>query len=212
MLDFMESGKMLFGSAVGLALSKGGFDRMYKNFDFFRDRILLRPQHVANSPSIIRRLGVIALNSALEVDIYGHVNSTLVNGSRMMHGIGGSGDYLRNAGLSIVHLPSARKTATGWLSAIVPKVPHVDHTEHDIAIVVTEQGVADLRGLTPRQRARELIKISHPVFRDQLTAYLDMAETRCRLTESMHEPHMLDKAFKMHLNMRDKGTMVLDSW
>ena len=75
----------------------------------------------------------------MELDIYGHVNSTLVNGSKMLHGIGGSGDFFRNAYVSIVHLPSARQTKTGWISSIVPMASHIDHTEHDIGIVVTEQ-------------------------------------------------------------------------
>lgn len=61
---------------------------------------------------MIRRLGVIAMNTPVEVDIYGHCNSTLVGGTKMVHGIGGSGDFLRNAYLSIMHTPSTRKTKT----------------------------------------------------------------------------------------------------
>ena len=212
MLDYFESGKLKFASTVALSLTPAGFQRVFDNFDSYKERIVIRPQQIANSPEIIRRLGIIGMNSAIEVDIYGHANSTLVNGSRMLNGIGGSGDFLRNSYISIIHIPSARKTATGWISSIVPKCPHIDHTEHDLAVVVTEYGLADLRGLTPRERARELIKIAHPIFRDQLTAYLDEAERVCMKTNMMHEPHMLSKAYKMHINQMEKGTMVLDSW
>jgi acetyl-CoA hydrolase len=212
MLDFMDSGKLVFASTVAMSLTPKGFERLYRNFDQYRNRIILRPQQIANSPEIIRRLGVIAMNAAVEVDIYGHVNSTLVQGSRMLHGIGGSGDFFRNAYISIVHLPSARKTSNGWISCIVPFASHIDHTEHDISVVVTEQGVADLRGLTPRRRARELIKVAHPMFRPQLTAYLEEAERTCKPQHGMHEPHMLSKAFKMHVNMQEHGTMLLEHW
>eukprot|EP00042_Codosiga_hollandica_P042231 m.385059 g.385059 ORF g.385059 m.385059 type:complete len:238 (+) comp56277_c0_seq4:936-1649(+) len=212
-LDLLDSGKMESASAAGLCLSPKGFERLYKNFGFYKSLIVLRPAQISNSPELIRRLGVIAMNTALEVDIYGHANSTCVNGSRMLYGVGGSGDFLRNAYLGIIHIPSARRTASdGWISSIVPMASHIDHTEHDVAIVVTEQGIADLRGLTPRQRARELIRIAHPLFRAQLTEYLEIAEAHARKNNCMHEPHVLGKALKMHINMQQKGTMLLDNW
>ena len=212
-LHFLESGKLTFASAIGLSLSKEGFARFYKNMPDYRERIILRPQQISNSPEIIRRLGVIAMNTALEVDLYGHVNSSHVNGSRIVNGIAGSGDFLRNSFISIVELPSIRKTQFGgWISTIVPMCPHVDHTEHDIDVIVTEQGLADLRGLTPVQRAREILKVVHPMFKDQLTAYLDDSDQACMTQEAMHEPHQLRKAFAMHINMMEKGTMVLDHW
>lgn len=212
LLDYIDSGKLVFASAVSLSLTQKGFERLYSKFNFYRDRIVLRPQQIANAPEIIRRLGVICMNTAVEADIYGHVNSTLVNGSRMLNGIGGSGDFLRNSYISIVHMPSVRKTANGWISSIVPMCSHVDHTEHDIGVIVTEQGLADLRGLTPRDRAREVIKVAHPMFRPQLLAYLEESERACLKQGAMHEPHMLSKVFKMHTNMQENGTMLLKSW
>ena len=120
--------------------------------DFFVPRIVLRPQEITNHPGIIRRLGLITMNTALEVDIYGHANSTHVLGTQMMNGIGGSGDFTRNAYLSIFMCPSVAKG--GKISTIVPMVTHVDHNEHSVQVVVTEQGLADLRGLGPIERAR----------------------------------------------------------
>ena len=87
------------------------------------------------------------MNTALEADIYGNVNSTHVLGRQMMNGIGGSGDFTRNAYISIFSCPSTAKT--GRISTIVPMVTHVDHSEHSVQILATEWGVADLRRLAP---------------------------------------------------------------
>ena len=118
---------------------------------FYREHIVLRPQEISNSPELIRRLGVIAMNGMLEADIYGNVNSTNVMGTQMMNGIGGSGDFARNGYISIFLTPSTAKD--GAISSIVPFVSHVDHTEHDTMVIVTEYGYADLRGCSPRERA-----------------------------------------------------------
>src|SRR5690606_11122037 len=124
-------------------------------------RIGLRPQEITNHPELIRRLGCIAINGMIEADIYGNVNSTHIAGSRIMNGIGGSRAFARNAYLSVFMSPSTVKD--GKVSAIVPMVSHVDHTEHDTMVVETEQGLADLRGLAPKQRAPEIInKCAHP--------------------------------------------------
>jgi succinyl-CoA:acetate CoA-transferase len=154
--------------------------------------VVLRPSDVSNSPELIRRFGVVAVNSALEVDVYGHANSTHLNGSHLVNGIGGSGDFIRNAHLSVVTLQST--AAGGDISRIVPMVPHVDHTEHDISVVVTEQGVADLRGLDPRERAEALVEqCAHPDYRADLRTYLDRAEA-----SGGHMPHDLDTALSWH--------------
>ncbi len=76
-------------------------DTAVDNIDFFRDKILMRPGEISNHPEVVRRLGLIAVNTALEADIYGNVNSTHVAGTKMMNGIGGSADFSRNAYLSI---------------------------------------------------------------------------------------------------------------
>ena len=164
---------------------------------------MLRPQEISNQPEIIRRLGLISVNTALEVDIYGNVNSTHVSGSRMMNGIGGSGDFARNARLGIFVTKSYAKG--GKISSIVPMVSHVDHTEHDVDVIVTEQGVADLRGLAPKERVGLIIdNCVHPDYREQLWAYFNDAN---ELTGGHHTPHDLEKALSWHVNLAKNGTM-----
>ena len=100
-----------------------------------------------------------------------------------MNGVGGSGDYCENAGLSIFITKSTAKD--GMLSCIVPQVSHVDHTIHEIHALITEQGVADLRGLDPVERANLIIdKCAHPKFRKALHEYLDNAESTCNYKEN----------------------------
>ncbi|KAK9461410.1 uncharacterized protein V1516DRAFT_707579 [Lipomyces oligophaga] len=214
-LPFFDSGSLDFATSTSVRLSPEGFETFFSNFEFYSKKILLRSQQISNSPEIIRRLGVIAMNTPVEADIYGHANSTNVMGSRMLHGLGGSADFLRNAKLSVMHTPSARPTKVDphGLSCIVPFATHIDQTEHDLDILVTEQGLADLRGLAPRERAREIInKCAHPAYKPILTEYLDRAEALALKSGSGHEPHILKDAFKMHINFQEKGTMRIDSW
>ncbi|MBV5339241.1 MAG: acetyl-CoA hydrolase [Deltaproteobacteria bacterium] len=215
MLDFFDSGKLDFASSTSLSLSEQGFTRLYNNWEKYTSKVILRPMQISNHPEPIRRLGVIAMNTPIEFDIYAHANSTLVGGTRMVNGIGGSGDFLRNAALSIMHTPSTRPTKSDptGISCVVPFAPHVDHTEHDLDILVTEQGLADLRGLCPRERAREIInKCAHPDYRPILTEYYERAEKDCFARGVGHEPHMLFKAFKMQENLAINGTMKIASW
>jgi acetyl-CoA hydrolase len=215
MLDFFDSGKLDFASSTSLSLSEPGFKRLYADWEKYTSRIVLRPIQYSNHPEPIRRLGVIAMNTPAEFDIYGHANSTLVNGSRMINGIGGSGDFLRNAYLSIMHTPSTRasKTDPTGISCVVPFATHVDHTEHDLDVLVTEQGLADLRGLCPRERAREIIaKCVHPDYRPIMEDYLSRSEKECFEKGIGHEPHMLFKAFKMQQNLAENGTMKISDW
>ena len=163
---------------------------------------MLRPQEISNHPEVIRRLGLITINTALEVDIYGNVNSTHVGGTHMMNGIGGSGDFARNAHLSVFVTKSIAKG--GAISSIVPMVPHVDHTEHDTDIIVTEHGLADLRGLAPRERAHQLIEhCTDPLYRDMLRDYYKRA---CR--RGGHTPQLLREAFAWHLRAEETGSML----
>lgn len=215
MLDFFDSGKLNFATTTSLSLSPEGFERFSNRKNEYLKRICLRPQQITNHPEIIKRLGVIGMNTPIEIDIYGHANSTLVGGTKMIHGIGGSGDFLRNAYLSILHAPSARPTKTDpfGISTIVPHCSHIDHTEHDISIVVTEQGLADLRGLAPRQRAKKLIEnCAHPEYKPILKEYYRLAEERCMKEGAAHEPQILSAVFQMHENLRTNGTMRLNSW
>ena len=214
-LEFFDSEKLLFASATSIRFSPEGFERFYNNWSTYKDRLLLRSQQVSNSPEVIRRLGCIAMNTPVEFDMYGHANSTLVCGSGMLNGLGGSGDFLRNAKLSVMHSPSTRpsKKDPNGVSCVVPMVSHVDQTEHDLDVFVTEQGLADLRGLSPRERAQVIIdNCAYPEYKPLLQDYLDMATKKCLAAGRGHEPHMLDKVFKMHTNLLENGTMKIDSW
>ena len=164
MLRLLRSGTMTSASATGFSLSEEGIAELHANIAGYRDQIMLRPQEISNHPEVIRRLGCLAMNGMIEADIYGNVNSTHVMGSSIMNGIGGSGDFARNAYVSMFLSPSTAKA--GAISCIVPMASHVDHTEHDVQVIVTEQGMADLRGLPPRRRARQIIDhCAHPDYR-----------------------------------------------
>lgn len=214
-LPFFESGAIDFATATSIRLSKDGFKKFFDNWDLFSEKLILRSQVVSNSPEIIRRLGVIAMNTPVEVDIYAHANSTNVNGSRMLNGLGGSADFLRNAKLSIMHTPAARpsKTDKTGISCIVPFASHVDQTEHDLDVVVTDYGLADLRGLAPKERAITIINnCAHPDYKPILQEYYDRAVFECTKKKTLHEPHILRDALKMHLNLQENGTMKIDDW
>jgi acetyl-CoA hydrolase len=203
LVSLMESGSLLGASSCSLTLSPDMLKKVYNNMDFFVPRIVLRPQEISNNPGIIRRLGVIAINTALEVDIYGNVNSTHVCGTDIVNGIGGSGDFNRNAYLSIDMCPSI--TRGGKISTVVPMCSHIDNTEHSVQVIVTEQGLADLRGLGPRQRAEKIIEnCAHPMYRETLHRYL-------RSSESGHLPHNLNSCFSLHQNLKQYGTMLPES-
>jgi len=202
-LDLIDSGKIKVASGVGLFFTSEALGRFLGNAKRYRERIILRPIDIVNSPEIIRRLGVIAINSAIEMDIFGHVNSTHIGGSRIVAGVAGSIEFARNGYLSIFAAPSIARG--GSISTIVPMVAHVDHTEHEVHVIVTEQGLADLRGLDPRERAAEIIgKCAHPDYRPLLWDYFHEAEA-----EGGHEPHILGKAFDFQLRFAEKGTMQL---
>ncbi len=203
MLKMLKSGTLKVASATAFSLSPDGIQEFDDNIDFYRDKIILRQQDISNHPELARRLGVIAMNGLIECDLYGNVNSTHIMGTRMMNGIGGSGDFARNGYLSIFVSPSTAKD--GAISSIVPMVSHVDHTEHDVKIIVTEQGLADLRGLSPRQRAHEIINnCAHPDFRPALIDYYERALHSGR---GMHTPHLLEEALSWHQRYEETGHM-----
>ena len=200
MLDLIASGEALGASATALTLTNEKLKFLYDNFSDFADRIVLRPQEISNNPGIARQLGVIATNTAIEVDIYGHVNSTHIMGTQIMNGLGGSGDFERNAYLSLFMCPSTTKG--GRISTIVPMCSHIDHSEHSVQVVVTEQGSADLRGLAPMARARRIIdNCAHPAYRDALHRYLEAAPMG-------HIRHDLRRCFEMHVNYLEHGAML----
>lgn len=203
MIDLIDAGKVSVASATAFSLSPEYAERMNNEAAKYRSNIILRAQEISNHPELIRRLGVIATNGLIEADIYGNVNSTHIMGSRMQNGIGGSGDFARNAYLSCFVTPSTAKG--GAISAIVPFVSHVDHTEHDTHVIVTEQGLADLRGLAPRKRAKVIIeKCAHPYYQPMLEEYVERAQ---KVANGMHTPHDLERAHSWHRKFLAEGTM-----
>lgn len=204
MLDLIDEGKVLHASCTSITTSKEGQKKFYDRTKFYKDKIILRPQEISNHPEVIRRLGVIAINTAIEADIYGNINSTHISGSRMMNGIGGSGDFARNAYISIFTTASTAKG--GNISSVVPMVSHHDHTEHDVMILATENGLADLRGLSPKERARLIINnCAHPDYKPMLLDYFKYAQKK----DMMHTPHLLDEALSWHTRYIETGTMKL---
>ena len=194
MLDLIDANKLNFASGTAFSPSPAGMERFYKDVAKYKKYLLLRPQEISNSPEVVHRLGVIAMNTALEVDIYGNVNSTHVTGTKMMNGIGGSGDFARNAFLTIFYTPSIAKN--GAISSVVPMCSHIDHTEHDVDVIITEQGIADLRGLAPRARALEIINnCVHPDYKPVLLDYYNRA---VEATKHAHTPHIIKEALSFH--------------
>ncbi len=203
MLALIADGTIAFASATAFSLSPAGLAMFEENLALFRDRIVLRPQEISNHPEVIRRLGVIANNGLIEADIYGNVNSTHIMGSRIQNGIGGSGDFARNGYLATFVSPSTAKG--GSLSCIVPMVSHVDHTEHDTHIIITEQGLADLRGTSPRKRAQRVIEnCAHPSYQPLLRDYVERAHAGAW---GQHTPHLLGEAFSFHERYMRTGSM-----
>ncbi|MCW3158770.1 acetyl-CoA hydrolase/transferase family protein [Micropruina sonneratiae] len=203
MVDLIDSGKMTVASATAFSLSPEYAQRMNDEAKHYRDKIVLRPQEISNHPEMIRRLGVIACNGMIEADIYGNVNSTHIMGSRMQNGIGGSADFTRNSFIAAFVTPSVAKG--GAISCIVPMVSHHDHTEHDVQVLITEQGLADLRGLSPKQRARKIISTcAHPAYRPMLQEYFDHAQ---QVANGQQTPHDLRLALSWHQRFLETGTM-----
>ncbi|WP_240843077.1 acetyl-CoA hydrolase/transferase family protein [Acidaminobacter sp. JC074] len=202
MFDLIDAGKVSVASGTSFTPSEEGLIRLNENMEHYAKHCILRPMEISNHPEVARRLGVIAMNTAIEFDIYGHVNSTNIMGSRMMNGLGGSGDFTRNAYISIFTTVSTAKN--GDISSIVPFVSHVDHTEHDVEVFVTEQGLADVRGLSPRERARCIIEnCAHPDYKDMLFDYLERAEAG----KYSHEPHIMDESHSWHHRFLETGSM-----
>lgn len=203
-IGLMKEGRCKFASGCSLTLSDDVMAQVYGDLDFFKTKLILRPSEISNNPELVRRLALITINTALEADIYGNVNSTHVVGTKMMNGIGGSGDFARNSYLSIFTCPSVAKG--GMISAIVPMVSHLDHSEHSVNVIITEQGVADLRGKSPIQRAEAIIEnCVHPSYKALLKEYISMAHAG-------HTPHNLEVAFGFHNEFNKSGDMRKTNW
>ena len=203
MFDLIDAGKLRVCSGTALSPSPDCLKKFYDNVENYKKYIVLRPQEVANSPELARRIGVIAMNTAIEVDIYGNVNSTHIAGTKIMNGIGGSGDYARNGFLTVFFTTSLAKG--GAISSVVPFCSHIDHTEHDVDIIVSERGVADLRGLSPKERALVIIdKVANPKYQPILTDYFERA---CKECGNSQTPHILSEALSFHDRFVKTGTM-----
>lgn len=204
MVHLLDKGKLASLSATAFSLSPEGIEKIMPRIGSYRNQIVIRQQEISNNPEIIRRLGVLSMNAMIEGDIYGNVNSTHMMGCSMQNGIGGSGDFTRNAYISFMMAPSTAKG--GAISTIVPMVSHVDHTEHDLQVMVTDQGLADLRGRSPKQRAQLIIEnCSHPDFRPALRDYYNRAE---KLASGKHTPHLLDESLSWHSRFLRTGSML----
>lgn len=203
-IALIKQDKLRFASGCSLTVSNPVLREIYDHLDFFRERLLLRPQEISNSPEVIRRLGILSINTAIEADLGGNVNSTHLLGRNIMNGIGGSGDFARNSFLSIFTCPSVAKG--GKISTIVPMVSHLDSSEHSVQVIITEQGIADLRGKSPGERARAIIEnCAHPDYRGILRDYTALAG-------HSHTPQTLKAAFGLHLSLMEKGDMRAVKW
>lgn len=203
-ISLMESGRVKFASGCSLTVSNEVIEKIYKNLPFFKERLVLRPSEYSNNPSVARRLGLISINTALEADIFGNINSTHVMGTKMMNGIGGSGDFTRSSYVSVFVTPSVAKG--GKISAFVPCVSHTDHSEHSVNIIISEYGVADLRGKCPKERALEIInKCAHPDYRPLLIEYINNAPEG-------QTPMDVYNAFAFHKAFIETGDMHDVKW
>lgn len=199
-VDLLEKGRIRFASGGTLTVSNPCIERIYQNLPFFKDRIVLRTSEISNHPEVIRRLGIISMNTAIEADIFGNINSTHITGSKIMNGLGGSGDFTRNAYISIFLTPSTAKN--GSISAFVPMVSHMDHNEHSVKVIISEYGVADLRGKSPAERAKCIIEnCAHPEYRPLLYKYLESG-AKGQTPVNLYNAFAFHKAFLETKDMR----------
>jgi len=202
-LGFITDGVISEAATTSLDLSPAGIESFFSNIDFYKKHIVIRPLEISNGLTQISSLGLVSINTAVEADIYGNVNSTNVMGTDIMNGIGGSNDFCRSAKLSIFITPSTAKG--GNISSVVPMVSHVDNTEHDVDIIVTEYGFADLRGKSPKERVKVIIEnCAHPDYRQGLWDYFNGATAICG---NSHTPHDLSKALSWHQRYLKTGSM-----
>lgn len=201
-MELLVSGKAAGISTAGLEMSER-IEHIIENTPHIRDNLVIRNGDIANSAEIVGRLGILALNTGIEMDIYGNVNASHICGSRVVNGIGGGANFAQNAGLSIILIPSTGKS--GAISNVVPMVSHQDICEHDVDVIVTESGVADLRGLDEVERADTIIaQCTAGVYQEQLKAYLQQSREKF----SGHHPQYPELAFSWYQRLRETGSMV----
>ncbi len=200
-LKLLQSGKASAVSTGGITMSENAVNILNQIPDV-RDKLILRNGDITNNAEIIGRLGVLALNTGIEIDIYGNVNSSHIGGSRVVNGIGGGANFAQNAGLSVVLIPSVGKS--GAISTIVPMVSHQDICEHDVDVVITENGCADLRGMDEIERAEAVI--SHCASDEYKQQLLDYLEASKKL--GGHHPQNPQMAFSWYARLKETGTML----
>jgi len=201
-IELIAAGKVSAASTSAVQITPRVKKLLHKLPELFKDTLILRNSDVINCAEVISRLGVVTLNSAIEVDIYGNVNSSHITGSYVVNGLGGGANFAQNAGLSVIIIPSATKG--GGISTIVPMVSHCDISEHDIDVIITDQGVADLRGKDDIARARCIIEnCAAEDYRDKLGDYLD----RSIKAVGGHHPHILSEVFSWHSKLQETGSM-----
>jgi succinyl-CoA:acetate CoA-transferase len=201
-LDLMARGKVQVASGSGFFLSAKGEAHLIQNLEEYKKRTVLRTVEITDCPEVIMRLGILALNGAIEVDIYGNVNSSHIMNGDVVSGVGGASEFALNARLSVILIPSTARR--GDVSCIIPMTSHVDVPEHGVDVIVTEHGVADLRGLTPGERAEKIISsCADPVYQPLLQDYFQRAAKE----GGGHEPHLLEEAFSFHQRFLKTGSM-----
>ncbi len=199
-LRLLQSGKASAISTGAISMNENAA-RILDQIPEVHKKIILRNGELMNNAEIVGRLGVVALNTGIEIDIYGNVNSSHIAGNRVVYGIGGGANFAQNAGLSVLLIPSMSKG--GAISNIVPMVSHQDICEHDIDIVITENGAADLRGLDDLQRAEAIIEnCAAEEYQQQLFAYFAAAKEL-----GGHHPQNPQMAFAWYSRLKETGTM-----
>ncbi|MCD8280858.1 acetyl-CoA hydrolase/transferase family protein, partial [Enterocloster citroniae] len=180
MMELVQAGvinnsRKTLNPGICIGAQAAGSERFYEFIDH-HPLFAVYPVDYVNDPYVVgQNYKQTSINSCMEVDLKGQVNSETVGG-RQYSGIGGQLDHVRGSqlsegGKSILALNSTAKNHT--ISKIVPYFAPGNITtisRYDVQYIVTEYGVADLKYKTERQRAEELIAIAHPKFRDELKA------------------------------------------
>ena len=199
-MRLLSEGKIKCLSAGSLKISPMVREALENLKETLRDKLILRNAEVCNGLETVSRMGLVALNACLEVDVFGNANSSHVLGSEVVNGLGGGANFAQASLLSVIVAPSTAKG--GRISTVVPMVSHHDIIEHDVDVLVTENGVADLRGLDEMERANLIIeKCAHESYREGLRRYLAKAG-------GGHHPVNLEEAFSWHLALAKKGSML----
>jgi succinyl-CoA:acetate CoA-transferase len=201
-MELLATGKATALSTGGLGMSER-VEQILNDTPNLREHLVIRNGDITNSAEVIGRLGLIALNTGIEIDVYGNVNSSHIAGNRVVNGIGGGASFAQNAGLSVILIPSFAKG--GAISSIVPMVSHQDISEHDVDVVVTENGVADLRGLDDGERADAIVAhCASETYRSRLMDYLRIARDQA----GGHHPQLPQAAFGWYRRLKEEGTML----